>query len=236
MKVEIWSDFVSPLCSAAKQRFENALNKFEQKEKLKIVWHSVQIDAEMDFVPSFSLPEYAPATTGVSVLKRNELIVRTSQIAKEVGLKLKLDNAILYNAIINNSVDAQRLLHFANEHGLQNATREKLLTHFRPNGRNAEELEALVRIAQTVGLDDNEVRTMLLGDKYKQEVQQDQYRSKQAGAMQLPFFLFNDKYTVSGAQTTGVYEQLLAKIWEEEKPVVEEFAPFGFCSLEGGCF
>ena len=231
MKVEIWCDLLSPLCYVGKQRFENALNKFEQKDQVEVVWHSFQINTEIELVPGSSVDKNTAEQKGVPVAKRKEMMVNLSLAVKEPGIKFSLKNAF-----INNSLDAHRLLHFANKYGLQNQAREKLFSAFCVDGKNIRDIEILVQVAQCIGLDANEVRAMFSGDNYKQEVQQDQQLAKQMGVTRLPFFVFNNKYTVSGAQSTEVFTQLLAKVWEEEKPVEEEFAPFGFCSLESGCF
>jgi predicted DsbA family dithiol-disulfide isomerase len=55
------------------------------------------------------------------------------------------------------------------------------------------------------------------------------------GVQGVPFFVFNNKYAVSGAQPTDVFTQVLAKVWEEEKPVVLNEVGEGFCTVDGNC-
>lgn len=44
MKVEIWSDYVCPFCYMGKTAFEEALDKFPQKEQLDIEFKSYQLE------------------------------------------------------------------------------------------------------------------------------------------------------------------------------------------------
>lgn len=76
---------------------------------------------------------------------------------------------------------------------------------------------------------------MLQSDEYINEVQLDQYSAQQVGAQGVPFFVFNNKYAISGAQPTDAFAQVLNKVWEEEKPVVEVSLAGGFCTTEGVC-
>ena len=44
MKVEIWSDVMCPFCYIGKRKFEMALNQFEGKDEVEIVWKSFQLE------------------------------------------------------------------------------------------------------------------------------------------------------------------------------------------------
>ena len=86
-----------------------------------------------------------------------------------------------------------------------------------------------------MGLDANEIRTMLQGNEYTKEVQQDQYEAQQLGIQGVPFFVFNNKYAVSGAQPTEVFADVLEKVWEEEKPALEMVSEGATCTPDGVC-
>ena len=40
MKVEIWSDIMCPFCYIGKRKFEAALERFPQKDKIQVEWKS----------------------------------------------------------------------------------------------------------------------------------------------------------------------------------------------------
>ena len=230
MKVEIWSDIVCPFCYIGKRKFENALKDFAQQDKVEIVWRSFQLDPEMEVVPGQSVHQYLANRKGVTLEKGKEMNDYMSGIAKEVGLQYNFDTAI-----INNTLNAHRLLHLAQKNGLQNQTKEALFAAYYTEGKDVGDTETLVAIGESIGLHAGEIRTMLQSDEYVNDVQLDQYRAQQVGAQGVPFFVFNNKYAISGAQPTDVFVQVLNKVWEEEKPVVEVSLAGGFCTPEGVC-
>ena len=230
MKVEIWSDVVCPFCYIGKRKFENALKDFAQKDKVEIVWRSFQLDPEMEVVPGQTLHEYLGKRKGTTAAEGKKMNDSMSATAKEVGLKYNLDNAI-----INNTLNAHRLLHLAKKNGLQNETKEALFAAYYTDAKNIGDTATLVSIGKSVGLNGVEINSMLQSDEYIKDVQQDQILAQQIGVQGVPFYVFNNKYAVSGAQATDVFTQVLNKVWEEEKPTVEILSAGEFCTTDGAC-
>lgn len=230
MKVEIWSDVVCPFCYIGKRKFEQALEGFTEKDKVEIVWRSFQLDPDMEYVPGQSVHEYLGSRKGGSAADGKRMNDAMTAMAKEVGLHYDFDNAI-----INNTLDAHRLLHLAKEKGVQNDMKERLFKAYYTEGKNVGEIETLVQLGEELGLDGEEVRKMLESDKYTHAVQQDQSEAQQLGARGVPFFVFNNKYAVSGAQPPELFTQVLDKVWEEEMPQGIAGEGTGFCTLDGEC-
>jgi predicted DsbA family dithiol-disulfide isomerase len=231
MKVEIWSDIVCPFCYIGKRKFEKALDGFGAKDKVEIVWRSFQLDPGMENVPGQSVHEYLGKRKGLSTEQGKQMNDAMAKMAAEVGLEYNFDKAV-----INNTLDAHRLLHLAKTKGLQNEMKERLFKAYYTEGKNIGDAETLVQLGTEVGLHAGEINEMLKTEIYKEDVLQDQHMAAQVGARGVPFFVFNDKYAVSGAQPTEVFTQVLDKVWEEEKPVgVEEANSTGFCTTEGIC-
>jgi predicted DsbA family dithiol-disulfide isomerase len=230
MKVEIWSDIVCPFCYIGKRKFEKALEGFDAKEKVEIVWRSFQLDPDMEPVPGQSVHEYLGKRKGVTAKEGKQMNDSMAAMAKEVGLEYNFDQAV-----ITNTLDAHRLLHFAKTKGFQNEMKERLFKAYYTEGENLGDVETLARISEEVGLKADDTRKVLQSDAYAAEVGQDQYEANQVGARGVPFFVFNNKYAVSGAQPSHVFSQVLSKVWEEEKPVVLSTEGEGFCTVDGVC-
>ena len=213
MKVEIWSDVVCPFCYIGKRKFEKALEGFDAKEKVEIVWRSFQLDPDMKYVPGQSVHEYLGKRKGGSAAEGKRMNDAMTAMAKEVGLEYDFDRAI-----ITNTMDAHRLIHLAKEHGMQGQMKERLFKAYYTEGENVGDMDTLVQLGVEVGLPADEIRSILQSDTYKQEVKMDQALAAQVGARGVPFFVFNDKYALSGAQPPEVFAQVLDKVWEEEKP------------------
>ena len=58
MKVEIWSDIMCPFCYIGKRRFEEAMTAFEHADKVSVIWHSFQLDPDIQPDHGKNLFEY----------------------------------------------------------------------------------------------------------------------------------------------------------------------------------
>ncbi|GGK76381.1 DsbA family protein [Rufibacter glacialis] len=229
MKVEIWSDVVCPFCYIGKRRFEKALEAFPGKEKVEVIWRSFQLDPDLKPVPGQSVHEYLGKRKGTTAAEGKQMNDHMTQIAKEVGLHYDFDKAI-----INNTFDAHRLLHLAKEHQKQDQMKERLFAAYYTQGKDLGDLDTLVQLGQEVGLDGEEIRQALQADTYAQDVQHDIYQAQQVGVRGVPFFVFNDKYAVSGAQPTELFQEVLEKVWDEEKPQLMN-TEGASCAPDGTC-
>ena len=229
MKVEIWSDIVCPFCYIGKRKFENALNSFDQKDKVEIVWRSFQLDADLKQIKGQSVDEYLGIRKGTTTEKGKEMNAYMAGVAKEVGLEYNFDIAI-----INNTMNAHRLSHLAAKHGIQNTLEEALFDAYYTKGKDIGDVETLTEIGVSAGLIKADIDTLFATDEYTDAVRMDQVEAGQIGVQGVPFFVFNNKYAVSGAQPTDVFKEILVKAWEDEKPVITEM-PEGFCSVDGVC-
>jgi predicted DsbA family dithiol-disulfide isomerase len=230
MKVEIWSDIVCPFCYIGKRKFEGALERFAAKDKVTIEWKSFQLDPEMDNSEGLTVHEYLGKRKGVSAADGKRMNDQMAAIANEVGLHYDFDKAI-----INNTLPAHRLLHFAKEQGLQNNLKERLFRAYYTEGKDTGDTDALVQLAAEVGLNAAEARKVLEQNLYEEEVKADQYHAYQIGVQGVPFFVFNNKYAVSGAQPSEIFAQVLEKVWQEEKPTLVVEQGEGFCDINGNC-
>ena len=230
MKVEIWSDIVCPFCYIGKRKFEKALQSFDAKDKVEVIWRSFQLDPGMKPVTGQTVHEYLGKRKGVTAAEGKQMNDSMAAMAKEVGLEYNFDKAIITNTLV-----AHRLLHFAKHKGVQDELKERLFKAYYTEGKDTGDIETLVKLGEEAGLNAVEIREILKSDIYKEEVMQDQYKAQQVGVGGVPFFVFNDKYAVSGAQPTNVFAQVLDKVWQEEKPQVEVISEGGYCTPQGVC-
>jgi predicted DsbA family dithiol-disulfide isomerase len=231
MKVEIWSDIVCPFCYIGKRKFEKALETFDAKEQVEIEWRSFQLDPEMDNVEGKSIHAYLAERKGCSLEEATQMNETMANMAKEVGLEYNFDNAI-----INNTLNAHRVIHFAKTKGLQSEMKERLFHAYYTEGKDIADVLTLAQLANELGLDSNEIKAMLSTDTFVNEVQLDQYYAQQVGARGVPFFVFNNKYAVSGAQPTGVFKEVIEKVWLDEcESLPSDNLKGETCDSDGNC-
>ena len=209
MKVEIWSDVMCPFCYIGKRRFELALQQFPGKDDVTVEWKSFQLDPEIVTQPGKSVNEYLAERKGWPLDRARELNDHVTTMAREAGLQCDFDKAV-----VANSFDAHRLSHFAKQHGLQDAMEERLFKAYFTEGKNTADRETLVQLAVEVGLKSDDVRKVLAGKDFADDVNKDMYEASQVGVLGVPFFVFDNKYAVSGAQPTDVFVQALKKAAE----------------------
>ena len=230
MKVEIWSDIVCPFCYIGKRKFEKALEGFAGKDNVSIEWKSFQLDPSMDNSEGLSVHEYLGKRKGGTTTDGKRMNDQMSAIAEDVGLHYDFDNTI-----INNTIHAHRLLHFAKKHGLQNDLKERIFRAYYTEGKDTADYEVLVQLATEVGLDGAAARAVLKENLFEAEVASDQEEAQQIGVQGVPFYVFDRKYAVSGAQSPEVFSQVLNKIWEEEQPQLILEKNEGSCDINGNC-
>ena len=230
MKVEIWSDIVCPFCYIGKRKFETALADFAGKDKVEIEWKSFQLDPEMDNKEGLNVHEYLGKRKGGTPADGKRMNDSMAAAAAEVGLQYDFDNGI-----INNTMNAHRLLHWAKEQGLQNELKERIFKAYYTEGIDTADIAELVRLAKDTGLDPVQARKVLEENLYVKEVLQDQQEAAELGVQGVPFYVFNRKYAVSGAQPSEVFAQVLNKVLQEEQPALIIEQGEGSCDINGNC-
>ncbi|SDJ91717.1 Predicted dithiol-disulfide isomerase, DsbA family [Catalinimonas alkaloidigena] len=234
MEVEIWSDVMCPFCYIGKRKFEAALAQFPHAEKVEVTWKSFQLNPDMPTDPGKNIHQYLAEVKGWSLEQAREMNDRVTDMARQVGLTYHFDRAV-----VANSFDAHRLLQLAKRHGLGDALEERLFRAYFTEGKNTADPTTLLELGQEIGLDADEIRTMLAGDQYADAVERDIYESRQIGVRGVPFFVFDRKYAVSGAQESAWFLQVLEKSfaeWQDALPQVTLDNPDGdSCTVDGDC-
>jgi predicted DsbA family dithiol-disulfide isomerase len=206
MKVEIWSDILCPFCYIGKRKFEQALAQFPEKDAVEIEWKSFQLSPSLITDPSISSTNSLAKSKNIPVEEAQLMIDRVTSIAKNVNLNYDFERAV-----VANSYEAHRLLHLAKEKGIQNEVKEKLLRAYFVEGKNIADFDTLILLGEEVGLNVREVNLLFKSNKYADEVAKDIDQAQEIGVTGVPFFVFNRKYAVSGAQEAATFLNVLEK-------------------------
>jgi predicted DsbA family dithiol-disulfide isomerase len=210
MEVEIWSDIMCPWCYIGKRRFEKALTLFEGANQIEITWKSFQLNPDMKTMPGKNMIEYLSEIKGWSLQQSTEMHAHVTALAKAEGLEYNFEKVV-----VANSFDAHRLIQLAKSKGKGDEAEEVLFHAYFTEGKNMADLEVLHSLGLRMGLTDAEIAEVLQSDAYTAEVQQDIYQARQVGAQGVPFFVFDKKYALSGAQPAEIFLQALQQSFEE---------------------
>jgi predicted DsbA family dithiol-disulfide isomerase len=213
MKVEIWSDVVCPWCYIGKRRFERALEAFPHE--VEVVFRSFELDP--------AAPVRSGETVTASLARKYGGAERVAAMQEHVrrqaadeGLVFRLDETPHAN-----TVDAHRLLHLAlDEYGLevQARVKEALMSAYFEDARDVSDPAVLREVATAAGLESGRIEAVLTGDEYADDVRADVAAAAAYGANGVPFFVFEGRYAVSGAQPAEVFGRALEQVGEATRP------------------
>ncbi|RPE08744.1 DsbA family oxidoreductase [Chitinophaga lutea] len=224
MKIDIWSDVACPFCFIGKRHLEAALEKFPHRDEVEVTWHSFELDpgAQKDY--NENQYELLAKKYGMSPEQAKATTERVEASGAATGIRFDFDKVIP-----TNTFNAHRLIQLAAQQGKQNEVEELLFTAYFTDGKHIGHIETLEAIGAAAGLDTTGLFT---SDAYTDAVRADEAQAQQLGIRGVPFFVFDYKYAVSGAQPVNAFEQTLQKVWEESRPA--DVAPGAVCE-DGTC-
>lgn len=211
MLIDIWSDVVCPFCYIGKRHLEMALKEFAGREQVKIRWHSFELDPQAANDPQPML-EILMKKYQKTRQETEQMMQHVKNMGKYAGLDLRLEQTLRVN-----SLQAHRLIHLASDHGLQDQAVERLMSAYFTEGENLSDEETLARLMDEIGLPEETVRATLESNTYTESVRADEHAAQEIGIGGVPFFLFNERYAISGAQPVEIFTEILERCAAAEK-------------------
>jgi predicted DsbA family dithiol-disulfide isomerase len=234
LSIDVWSDIACPWCYVGKRRLEAALDGFAHKDAVDVTWRAFELDPAAPKVrdSSVSYAERLAKKYGRSTREAQGMIDNMTQVARADGLDFHFERVQS-----GNTFDAHRVLHLAATKGtkVQDAVKERLLRGYMSEGEAIGEPEVLVRLGAEAGLDGEEVRAILAGDTYADDVRAEQREAHQLGIRGVPFFVIGGKYAVSGAQPSELLRGAIEKAWSELGPSLEAVGDAATVCGPDGC-
>lgn len=208
MRVDIWSDVVCPFCYIGKKRLEAAAE--QAGLELEVHWHSYELDPEAPVRQEVSNSERLAQKYGRTLTEVEEMQRNIAAMAAEEGIQFNWENA---NS--GNTFNAHRIIHLAQSKGLGSEAKEAFFYSYMTQGLAIGERETLEDVAARIGLNPVEVDDVLNSDefadfvKFDEEVARDQLK-----VTGVPFFVFDQRIALAGAQPREVFLQVMKKALE----------------------
>jgi len=137
-----------------------------------------------------------------------EMQANVCAVADGEGLCYNLDETLS-----GNTFDAHRLLLWSATIGKQDELLEAMYSAYFEQSKPLFTQEDLIGVASSVGINAADVAALLGSDSYRDEVLADRELASQLGATGVPFFVFDQKYGISGAQPLEAFIQTLESAW-----------------------
>lgn len=204
MKIEVWSDYVCPFCYIGKRQLELAIKESGFAEQVEVVYKSFLLDPNTPKNTGRTVYESLSSKYGMSVEEAKKTTASVAERAKEVGLHYDFD--AMKEA---NTVNAHRLAKLAAKHDVDDVYNEMLMKAYFTEGQNVGDDEVLKQLACAAGLPEQEVNTLLQNNQFIEDVELDIQQASQLGVRGVPFFVFENKYGISGAQPQELFIQTI---------------------------
>lgn len=203
--VEMWTDLGCPWCYVGKHRLQEAIDRRPDADRFELRLRSFELNPDAPHEPETIDSAFVRSHGGdASVVLDAER--RIQSIARREGLAFSLDRM---NA---NTFDVHRVLHHAEEQGLGTALFSAVQDGFFAGDVDPFDVDALVQVAESVGLDGDAVRHVLATDEYADATREDRREGAALGLTGVPFVVVDRQVAAPGAQSVSVYGQLLDQV------------------------
>jgi protein disulfide-isomerase len=207
MKIEVWSDIMCPFCYIGKRHLEAALGAFPD-EQFEIEWKSFQLDPTIVPQADKNVYEYLAERKGMSVEESRQMHAGVVARAAEVGLDYHFEKAV-----VSNSFTAHRIIQLAKTKGLGDTMEETFFKAYFTEGKDLNDPSTLMELGIEAGLNSLDVKNVLEEETaFANAVKNDISEAQQIGVRGVPFFVFDRKYAVSGAQPIEHFKETIQTV------------------------
>ncbi|KQQ58830.1 MULTISPECIES: DsbA family oxidoreductase [Rhizobium/Agrobacterium group] len=206
--IDVVSDMVCPWCYLGKARLDLAIAEVLDEVSIDVNWRPYRLN-----------PDYPPEGVDQKAelekkLGGKEKVEQAHDMLKQLGKEVGIDFNFDAIKVGPNTLDAHRLSLWAHAEGRE--FQDRVVTElFRANfeqGLNIGDHAVLADIGEKAGMSREVVTKLLASDADKDTVVAEIDAAQQMGVAGVPFFILDQKYAVSGAQSKEVLINALRDI------------------------
>ncbi|MFK8037814.1 MAG: DsbA family protein [Crocinitomicaceae bacterium] len=198
IKIDIVSDVACPWCYVGKRRFEAAVNQWKGGA-IEVNWHPFQLDPSMQ-PEGMDRDTYLTAKFD-SMEGMQTTIDHLTNVGKSEGIAFDFGD----NWLAVNTLHLHQLLHVANAEGVGIKMKERFLAAYFEESKHLNKPEVLYAITSEFGWGKEKVDAIIKDYEIAKKVKSEIAHYQKLGVSGVPFFIVNDKYGISGAQTVEVF-------------------------------
>ncbi|EMJ98034.1 DsbA family oxidoreductase [Leptospira alstonii] len=211
-KIAIYSDVVCPWCYIGKKRLEDAISlrkKSHPDDIIEIEWRAFQLNPDLS--PEGEDRVLHMARKFGSMDRVKTMVQRVADIAKSEGLSFSTEqvghqpNTFLLHALIRK----------AKETGKASILSEIFFRKFFAEGKNLSDTNIILESLREAGMNEEDFYSVKEDEILLKEVHEEELKGRQLGVSGVPFFIFDEKYAVSGAQESDLFLQVFDRLESE---------------------
>jgi predicted DsbA family dithiol-disulfide isomerase len=200
LAIDVVSDVVCPWCFIGKRRLEGALARYAKERPdapaPTITWRPFQLNPGLP-PEGMARADYIARKFGP---RGGAVYDRVSAVGSEVGIAFAFDRITRQP----NTLAAHSLIELAGAHGRQGEVKEAFFRAYFLDGVDLTVRENLVAVAASAGLDRATAEAWLDDPQAREATAAEDARAREIGIEGVPFFVFNGRLGVSGAQPAEV--------------------------------
>jgi len=203
--IDVVSDVVCPWCFIGKRHLEAALAGLPEAAGAKVRWHPFELNPDLP-AEGVDRKGYLEAKFG-GTARAAEIYARV----REAGLRAGLD--FDFDAIVRqpNTRYAHRLIAWAQSRGDAGPLVERLFRAYFQEGRYVGDRDTLAALAAEAGFDAEAARVWLESGLGADEITDAEARVRGLGITGVPFFIFDGRVGLSGAQPRQTMREAIAQ-------------------------
>lgn len=206
VKIDIVSDVVCPWCYIGKRRLEKAILQTANEVDVEIEFHPFELNPHMPKEGAHQ-KEYLSNKFGGED-RYEKITAHTTKAAAEEGLEFHFGR----QKISPNTRDAHRIIQYAKSEKKQGLVKEALMKAYFTDGIDLTKKENLITLAVGAGLNKEKITELLNSEAGVMEIEIEEQQHARRGITSVPFFIVNNKYGLSGAQPTEVFEKVILDV------------------------
>jgi predicted DsbA family dithiol-disulfide isomerase len=224
ISIDIVSDVACPWCYIGKERLGKAVEALKDQFQFHISFKPFQLDPH---IPAEGIPyqSYLAHKFG-GIDQLDEVFHRVETIGESLGIDFqfrKIPKAL-------NTLPLHVLLKVAEKEGFQHRLAPMLFEVYMVQPQDLSKPETLVDIMRHFGWEETKTLEILADKELTTAVQNEIKHYQEMGISGVPFFIINNKFGISGAQTTDTFLSAFQDLQPEDFPT-----PANSCSVDEKC-
>ena len=203
MLIDIFHDTACPWCRIGKKHLFDAIALLDQSQTIEIRWHPFLLD---DSIPAqgVGFRAFMKMRKGIGADQLTQLFSYATQSGAKAGVKLDFDKVFL---AVNTTLSHRLIALTPKTH--KNVIVEAVYKAYFEDGLNIGDVDTLASLGKKFGFDQKQLKQQLSSDAALAEVVEEAEAARNQGISSVPFFVINNKVSISGSQSVEVFIQAI---------------------------
>lgn len=202
LTISVFSDVICPWCFLGKRRLEHALDQLGLREATTVEWLPFELNPDM---PASGMERSVYRARKFGAERSAELDAQMTELGREEGISFAFHDM----QRTPNTRKAHMLIAAARQQGRGAALVEALFRAYFEEGRDVGDETVLLDVAAGVGLDRQAALASLNSDELRTLIVNVEAQAAELQIGGVPFFIVDQQWAVSGAQTTEQWVKAL---------------------------